>query len=55
MSKVVLRISFALGGAYFALGGILFLHGMRDSVAKGSKFQPTGLLNLALPFCIKSG
>jgi hypothetical protein len=25
MSKVVLRISFALGGAYFALGGILFL------------------------------
>jgi hypothetical protein len=27
--------------------------GMRDSVAKGSKFQPTGLLNLALPFYIK--
>jgi hypothetical protein len=28
--------------------------GMRDSVANGSKFQHTGLLNLALPFCIKS-
>jgi hypothetical protein len=28
--------------------------GMRDSVAKGSKFQPTGLLNLTLPFCSKS-
>jgi hypothetical protein len=24
MSKEVLRISFSLGGAYFALGGILF-------------------------------
>jgi hypothetical protein len=25
MSKVFLRISFALGGAYFALGGVCFL------------------------------
>jgi hypothetical protein len=32
MSKVFMRISFALGGAYFALGGILFLqlHGLAD-------------------------
>jgi hypothetical protein len=32
MSKVFLRISFALGGAYFALGGILFLqlHGLAN-------------------------
>jgi hypothetical protein len=32
MSKVLIRISIALGGAYFALGGILFLqlHGLAD-------------------------
>jgi hypothetical protein len=32
MSKVFMRISFALGNAYFALGGILFLqlHGLSD-------------------------
>jgi hypothetical protein len=30
MSKVLLQISFALGGAYFALGGVCFLqlHGL---------------------------
>jgi hypothetical protein len=32
MSKVFFRISFALGGAYFALGGVCFLqlHGLAD-------------------------
>jgi hypothetical protein len=32
MSKVFLRISFALGGAYFALGGVCFLqlHALAD-------------------------
>jgi hypothetical protein len=32
MSKVFLRNSFALGGAYFALGGVFFLqlHGLAD-------------------------
>jgi hypothetical protein len=32
MSKVFLRVSFALGGAYFALGGVFFLplHGLAD-------------------------
>jgi hypothetical protein len=32
MTKVFMRISFALGGTYFALGSILFLqlHGLAD-------------------------
>jgi uncharacterized membrane-anchored protein YitT (DUF2179 family) len=37
MSKVFLRISFALGGAYFALGGVCFLqlHALADENSTG--------------------
>jgi hypothetical protein len=43
--QIVLRILFALGDAYFALCGILFLQllglidGLKNSVAMGLKFQ----------------
>jgi hypothetical protein len=50
MSMVFLRISFALGGAYFALGGVCFLqlHALADenSIASFSqKFRLQNFLN----------